>query len=137
MLHPGGYRLFLQQIIRDANFSGGPGRVFPFSKGYAAWETDEIIGYELWRNIGLALAAILAVIVVLLANLRISALVFLTVLLTLVNIVGFLHFWGITVDIISCVNIVLAVGLCVDYSVHIGHAFIVAKGDFNVRSNIS
>ena len=96
---------------------------------YAAWETDEIIGYELWRNIGLALAAILAVIVVLLANLRISALVFLTVLLTLVDIVGFLHFWGITVDIISCVNIVLAVGLCVDYSVHIGHAFIVAKGE--------
>ena len=76
-------------------------------------------------------------IVVLLANLRISALVFLTVLLTLVDIVGFLHFWGITVDIISCVNIVLAVGLCVDYSVHIGHAFIVAKGDKNVRSNIS
>ena len=104
---------------------------------YVAWETDEIIGYELWRNIGLALAAILAVIVVLLANLRISALVFLTVLLTLVDIVGFLHFWGITVDIISCVNIVLAVGLCVDYSVHIGHAFIVAKGEKNVRSNIS
>ena len=104
---------------------------------YAAWETDEIIGYELWRNIGLALAAILAVIVVLLANLRISALVFLTVLLTLVDIVGFLHFWGITVDIISCVNIVLAVGLCVDYSVHIGHAFIVAKGEKNVRSIIS
>ena len=29
-------------IIREANFSGGPGRVFPFSKGYAAWETDEV-----------------------------------------------------------------------------------------------
>merc|ERR1711874_284259 len=41
---------------------------------------------------------------------------------------GFLHFWDVTIDIISCVNIVLAIGLCVDYSVHIGLAFMVAKG---------
>merc|ERR1719251_437451 len=54
--------------------------------------------------------------------------VLLSVTLTVTDIVGFLHFWGITIDIISCVNIVLAIGLCVDYSVHIGHAFLVAKG---------
>merc|ERR1712130_692548 len=101
---------------------------------YAAWETDEIIGYELWRNIGLALAAIFTVVIILLANIRISLMVFLTVVLTLVDIVGFLHWWNITIDIISCVNIVLAVGLCVDYSVHIGHAFIVASGDRGQRT---
>lgn len=39
-----------------------------------------------------------------------------------------LHFWEITIDTISCINIVLAVGLCVDYSAHIAHAFIVAQG---------
>lgn len=101
---------------------------FTLIQVYAAWETDEIIGYELWRNIGLALAAIFTVVIILLANIRISLMVFLTVVLTLVDIVGFLHWWNITIDIISCVNIVLAVGLCVDYSVHIGHAFIVASG---------
>ena len=52
----------------------------------------------------------------------------LAILLTLTDIIGFLHFWGITIDIISCINIVLSVGLCVDYSVHIGHAFLVARG---------
>ena len=52
-----------------------------------------------------------------------------------VDIIGFLHFWDITIDIISCVNIVLAIGLCVDYSVHIGHAFLIASGKvFNFRS---
>ena len=116
----------VEQLIAE---SGLPGS-FSFVKVYAAWETDEIIGYELWRNIGLALAAIFTVIVILLANIRISLMVFLTVVLTLVDIVGFLHFWDITIDIISCVNIVLAVGLCVDYSVHIGHAYIVAKGTY-------
>ena len=29
----------VKDIIREANFSG---IVFPFSKGYAAWETDEV-----------------------------------------------------------------------------------------------
>ena len=50
------------------------------------------------------------------------------VLLTLVDLVGTLHFWDVTIDVISCVNIVLATGLCVDYSVHIAHAFSVAEG---------
>ena len=74
------------------------------------------------------MAAIFIVVLVLLANLSICIMVLLTVIFTLVDIVGFLHFWNITIDIISCVNIVLAIGLCVDYSVHIGHAFLVARG---------
>ena len=52
------------------------------------------------------------------------------VVLTLVDLVGFLHFWDITIDTLSCVNIVLAVGLCVDYSAHMAHAFIVSQGQF-------
>merc|ERR1712228_67330 len=52
----------------------------------------------------------------------------LIVVMTLIDIIGFLHFWNITIDIISCINIVLAIGLCVDYSVHIGHAYLVTKG---------
>ena len=40
-----------------------------------------------------------------------------------------LFFWGMTIDTISCMCIVLIVGLCVDYSVHIAHAFNVARGE--------
>merc|ERR1712055_928183 len=74
------------------------------------------------------MACVFVVTLILLANLRICIMVILLVVFTLTDIVGFLHFWGITIDIISCVNIVLAIGLCVDYSVHIGHAFLVASG---------
>ena len=120
----------LEEVIAQ---SGLP-TTFSFVKVYAAWETDEIIGYELLRNIGLALAAIFTVIFILLPNMRISLMVFTTVVLTLLDIVGFLHFWDITIDIISCVNIVLAVGLCVDYSVHIGHAYLTARGTPSQRT---
>merc|ERR1711884_984932 len=57
------------------------------------------------------------------------------VTISLTDIIGFLHFWNITIDIISCINIVLSVGLCVDYSVHIGHAFLVAKGTRQERTS--
>ena len=109
---------------------------FSFNKIYAAWETDEIIGFELWRNIGLAMACVFVVTLILLANLPICLMVLLSVVLTLVDIVGFLHFWDITIDIISCVNIVLAIGLCVDYSVHIGHAYMVATGNRVERAQV-
>ena len=65
---------------------------------------------------------------ILLVNLPICLMVLLCVVLTLVDIVGLLHFWNITIDTISMVNIVLAIGLCVDYSVHVGHAFLIAEG---------
>jgi multidrug efflux pump subunit AcrB len=74
------------------------------------------------------MTCVFLVTLVLLANLQICVYVICIVTITLTDIVGFLHFWDITIDIISCVNIVLAIGLVVDYSVHIGLAFMVAKG---------
>jgi len=101
---------------------------FSFVKIYAAWETDRIIGFELWRNMGLAILCVFIITLILLANLKICLMVLGIVILTLTDIVGFLHFWSITIDIISCINIVIAIGLCVDYSVHIAHAYMLAKG---------
>ena len=101
--------------------------LLPF-KIYASWETDIIIGAELWRNLGLSIAVVVLVTFLLLCNIQICFMVVLMVTISLTDIIGFLHFWTITIDIISCINIVLSVGLCVDYSVHIGHAFLVARG---------
>eukprot|EP00088_Acartia_fossae_P041082 TRINITY_DN4294_c0_g1_i7.p1 TRINITY_DN4294_c0_g1~~TRINITY_DN4294_c0_g1_i7.p1 ORF type:complete len:1080 (-),score=273.26 TRINITY_DN4294_c0_g1_i7:86-3325(-) len=115
----------LEDMVNKSKISE---RAFSHVKIYAAWETDEIIGTELYRNIGLALVAVVVVTLVLLTNFQICFMVFCCVILTLVDIVGFLHFWEMTIDIISCVSIVLAIGLCVDYSVHIGHAFLIAPG---------
>ena len=111
-------------LVTSSNIPGG----FSHVQVYAAWETDQIIGFEMMRNIGLALVCVFVITLVLLANFSICLLVLNNVVITLVNIVGFLHFWGITIDIVSCINIVLAIGLCVDYSVHIGHAYLVSKG---------
>ena len=92
------------------------------------WETDIVIGGELWRNIGLSITCVVFTNFLLLCNLQMCLMVVFMVTLSLIDIIGFLHFWNITIDVISCINLVLTVGLCVDYSVHIGHAYLVSKG---------
>ena len=108
---------------------------FSHSKVYLAWETDNTIAWELWRNVGLAVLCILLTSLLLLANLRVCLAILATVLATLTDIIGFLHFWGVTIDIVSSINLVIAVGLCVDYSVHVAHAYTVSgSGVAAVRS---
>lgn len=63
-----------------------------------------------------------------LADFKISLMVMSCVVLTLCDVTGIIYYWGLTIDTVSCVSVVLVVGLCVDYSAHIAHAFIVEEG---------
>merc|ERR1711953_1468820 len=101
---------------------------FSHSKVYSAWETDEIIGHELLRNLLLSLLSVVIITLLLLGNVFVCIIVLVMVIVTLVDIVGFLHFWGITIDILSAVNIVLAIGLCVDYAVKLIGAAVINGG---------
>ena len=107
---------------------------FSHSKVYSAWETDEIIGKELLRNLLLSLLCVAIITLLFLGDVFVCLIVLVVVIMTLVDIVGFMHFWGLTIDILSAVNIVLAIGLCVDYAVHIAHAFIRSEGTRQQRS---
>ena len=92
-----------------------------------------MISEELYRNILLATVCVFATTWLLLFNLTASLLVLGCVVLTLVNVGGFIHFWGLTIDTVSCTNIIISIGLCVDYSVHIAHAFLTNQGSRNER----
>lgn len=46
-----------------------------------------------------------------------------------------MYYWGLSVDMIISTILVIALGFAVDYSGHIGHAFMAArKGNRNGRS---
>jgi Niemann-Pick C1 protein len=95
---------------------------------YSAWETDKVIATELARNLALAMVCVFLITLIFLVNLKLCFLVLLTVILTLVDILGIIYFWGLTIDTVVCMGVVLVVGLCVDYSAHIAHSFCVAEG---------
>ena len=107
--------------------SGVP-KVFSYSQIYSTWENEAITADQLKQNIGLAMGCILLVSVVMLANIPLSMMIFFTVSLTLVDIIGFLHFLGISIDFIVITYIVISIGLCVDYAFHIGHAYLIQNG---------
>ena len=69
-----------------------------YFRSYSLWETDDVIGTELYRNMGLALVCVFLTTLVLLANLSAALMVLLCVLLALLDIGGFMYFWGLTID---------------------------------------
>lgn len=107
---------------------------FPYSPYYFTSETNKIIATELYRNMGLALLTVLVATPVVLSSLRTCLFVFTCVGFTLVGIMGTIHFWGLTIDIVTTMFLVLAVGLSVDYSSHIGHTFMITSGSRKERA---
>ena len=58
---------------------------------YAAWETDEIIGRELGRNLALAMVCVFVVSLVMLANLFLTVMTLVCVVMTLVDVIGLVN----------------------------------------------
>ena len=76
----------------------------------------------------LCCAAVFVVCLVLLANIWSAVLVLLMVGLIDVNILGFMHWVGLSYNSVTTINILLAIGISVDYAVHIAHAYLSAFG---------
>ena len=120
----------VKNAIREANITG---RTFAMAYGYSAWETDEVISFELYRNIGLALLCVFLVTLIFICDLIGALMIISCVFLTLVNVGGFMHFWGLTIDTVSCNNLIIAIGLCVDYSAHVTHRYLGERGTKDQR----
>ena len=117
---------YIESLIKSKNFSSD---AFTNGRIYGIWEIDKVIVEEMWRNLACAIICVLFITYLLLSDIHSSIQVLICVVFTLVDVVGVLYFWDITIDVISCCCIIVTVGLCVDYSAHIAHAFLVSSGD--------
>ncbi|KAF7285020.1 hypothetical protein GWI33_012334 [Rhynchophorus ferrugineus] len=111
-------------LAESANFTTGNKFVTAWSKFFAMWITDELIDVEVMRNLELALICVMACTIPLIADWQTCFWIFVCVLITMVNVCGFMQRWGLTIDLVSCIGLELAIGLCVDYATHIGHTFL-------------
>ena len=110
--------------IKAIAFSGN---VFATSEPYTMWIMIDIITEELVRNISLALLVIFICTFILVMEFATSLLVLLTVGLTIVDTAGFLQFWGLFLDQDFAIFLTISIGLCVDYSAHVAHCFMVTQ----------
>ncbi|XP_067946636.1 patched domain-containing protein 3-like [Watersipora subatra] len=109
-------------------------QAFIFSRDFETWETDKVIQQELYKNLGLAFGCVIILTLFLIADVVTCALVSACVLATLVEVAGFMYFLGLTIDTVTCIEIVLSIGLAVDYSAHIGHSFMTVNGSKQERA---
>eukprot|EP01063_Lacrimia_lanifica_P012902 TRINITY_DN1959_c0_g4_i1.p1 TRINITY_DN1959_c0_g4~~TRINITY_DN1959_c0_g4_i1.p1 ORF type:complete len:939 (+),score=334.49 TRINITY_DN1959_c0_g4_i1:41-2857(+) len=103
--------------------------VFPWAKYFVFWEGYDILMDEMIRNVGIAAACVFVLVALVTANLGLSCAILLNVALIDVCILGWMPIVGVDVNSVSIICVVLAVGLVVDYSVHIAGDFVKVKSD--------
>lgn len=117
----------VERIVDGMHVHSGDAVATVWGRIYGNWITDEVIDTEVLRNILLALLCVMVCTLLLIAEPQTCLYIFVCVLLTLVNVCGFMQRWGLTVDLVSCIGLELAVGLCVDYAAHVGHTFLTVR----------
>nr|XP_019965833.1 PREDICTED: Niemann-Pick C1 protein [Paralichthys olivaceus] len=99
-------------------------KVFAYSIFYVFYEQYLTIAYDTALNLSVSLAAIFVVTTVLLGfELWSAVVVSLTIAMILVNMFGVMWLWGISLNAVSLVNLVMTCGISVEFCSHIVRAF--------------
>ncbi|XP_005097476.1 NPC intracellular cholesterol transporter 1 [Aplysia californica] len=105
----------------------GTGKVFPYSVFYVFYEQYLTIVEDSVLNILYCLAAIFVISFLLLGlDLHSAVLVVLTILMILVDLMGMMYLWDIDLNALSLVNLIMAIGISVEFCSHIIRAFTVS-----------
>merc|ERR1712154_750557 len=101
--------------------------IFAFTFSMLFWEQYAVIAEEFYRNLILAIIVVFGIALILIPKLSAALLVLTTVVATIVDVLGFMWAWGLTIDGVTVCYTVIAIGLAVDYSAHVGEAFVLSK----------
>jgi predicted RND superfamily exporter protein len=107
---------------------------FTFSFPFLFWEGLKVVVSETLRNVGLAALMVFIICCIILADVLGAFLILLNIIMIDVVLLGFMHWIGDYMNMVTAINLVLAIGLCVDYSAHVCHSFIAAQGTRDERA---
>ncbi|KAG7205223.1 hypothetical protein KM043_018307 [Ampulex compressa] len=101
--------------------------VFPYSVFYVFYEQYLTMWPDTLQSIGISLFAIFMVTFLLMGlDIFSSVVVIITITMIVVNIGGLMYWWHITLNAVSLVNLVMAVGIAVEFCSHLVHSFSVS-----------
>ncbi|KAG2158905.1 patched family-domain-containing protein [Suillus bovinus] len=104
-----------------SEFTGS--QVFPYSLHYVFFDQYIHIIAITQEILGLGLAAVLVVTALLLGSWRTGTIVTGVVALTVMSVMGVMSVWGISLNAISLVNLVISIGIAVEFCAHVARAF--------------
>ena len=110
------------RIADDLSASTGT-TVFPYSLFYVFFDQYAHIVSMTQEVLGLGLLSVLLITSILLGSWRTGIIVTAVVALTVVNCMGVMGIWGISLNAISLVNLVISLGIAVEFCSHVARAF--------------
>lgn len=120
-------RTISDRMTASLSSSGHKKRVFPYSVFYVFYEQYLTIVENALLNIAYCLAAILFITFILLGfDLWSAIIVVVTIVMIIVDITGMMYLWDIQMNALSLVNIIMAIGISVEFCSHIIRAFTVS-----------
>ncbi|KAF9534386.1 patched family-domain-containing protein [Crepidotus variabilis] len=100
--------------------------VFPYSIFYVFFDQYAHIVAITQEVLGIGLASVLIVTALFLGSWRTGTIVTTVVALTVVTVMGVMPVWGISLNAISLVNLVISLGIAVEFCAHVARAFMSA-----------
>ncbi|XP_023211688.1 patched domain-containing protein 3-like [Centruroides sculpturatus] len=88
------------------------------------YEQGIIIGRTINDLFWITSLLVMILFVVIIPNIVVAVLVAISVTSTIVETLGYMSLWGINMDILSMMSLILCVGFCVNYPAHISYAYI-------------
>jgi Niemann-Pick C1 protein len=122
------------RITKELKDASGYENIFAYSPFYIFFVQYTTIIKLTFTLITLALAIIFVNSMVLLGSVRSSIVLVVTVIMIMINIGGMMSLWSISLNAVSLVNLVICVGLAVEFCVHITRAFVVSDRDSRLNN---
>ncbi|KAJ8518364.1 hypothetical protein ONZ45_g4551 [Pleurotus djamor] len=97
--------------------------VFPYSLFYVFFDQYAHVVAITQEILGLGLASVLIITALLLGSWRTGSIVTAVVALTVLNVMGMMTVLGISLNAISLVNLVISLGIAVEFCAHVARAF--------------
>ncbi|KAL7622287.1 niemann-Pick type C- protein 1 [Parahypoxylon ruwenzoriense] len=122
-----------RRIANDVSASIGA-EVFPYSVFYIFFDQYASIVNLTGALLGSAVAMIFVVASILLGSVVTSLVVTLTVVMTVVDIIGAMAAFNVSLNAVSLVNLIICVGIAVEFCAHIARAFMFPSGSVMERA---
>lgn len=107
--------------IMDTGFDD----TYAYSGQILDFEQYVVLIRELVLTIGLAGIAVFLVVTFITFSLPVTALVMLAIILVDVFLLSLIYYWDLTLNNIIIIQLVIGLGLAVDYSAHIAHTYLI------------
>ncbi|XP_067049553.1 patched domain-containing protein 3-like [Acropora muricata] len=100
---------------------------FPITRPFIFFEQYAIIARDTIRNLLIAALAVLVITSPFLVDCTVAILVLFNFAAMVCELFGLMVIWNVSLNSISMINLVMAIGFAVDYSAHVAHAYVVSN----------